>query len=213
MTITRRIYIERLLRQIYGGPISDDAAITVNLVNVWLSDAIAVAAKANYRDALAIDGIGYVNNSFYTRFRGLSISSDGNFFWKMTLPEVPTGIGQVDGISTLELVDTNGQVTRPFVPLSEAQKSFYQGMRPIPNKVLYYYEGNLLYAISTLILNQYTSNVTMISGGDSSNLDSVLNVPPDYFPVMNEYLKKELMLSMAVKVDNANDGRDVNLDA
>jgi hypothetical protein len=207
--MTRRQFIERTRRQIYNGQPSDDATITVNLVNKYVDDAIAFAAKTNYKEAIAIDGIGYVNNSFYTKFSGLSISPVGNFQWKMTLPQIPIGIGQNEGISTLELVDPDtGQVTRPFVPLTENQKTFYQNMRPIPNKVLYYYEGNLLYAISTLMLNEYPANVTMVSGGDSTNLDSTLNVPDDYYPVMVTYLQQQLMFERNVPQDVANDGAD-----
>lgn len=67
--MTRRVWIERCLRQIYGGQPSDDSTITVNLVNVWLSTGIGLAAKANYKDNISIDGIGYINNSFYTKLK------------------------------------------------------------------------------------------------------------------------------------------------
>jgi len=46
-------------------------------------------------------------------------------------------------------------------------------MRPIPNKVLYVYEGKFAYVFSTLLLNQYTASVTMISGGDSTDLQAL----------------------------------------
>lgn len=208
--MTRLNYIEQFRRQIYGGQPQDDSEITVNLVNQWLNQAIGVAAKANYKDALTIDGIGYINNSFYTKFSGLSISADSGFLWKLTLPQVPIGIGQTEGISTLELVDpSTRQVTRPFVPLSENQKTFYQSMRPIPNKVLYYYEGSLLYAVSSLILSQYTANVTMVSGGDSTNLGSTLNVPDDYIPAITEYLKQQLVFERMQPQDLVSDGNDI----
>lgn len=206
---TRRIFIERTLRQIYGGQPSDDSTITVNLVNKYLEDAIAAAAKANYKDAITIDGIGYVNNSFYTTFKDIAITSDGNFTWKVQLPQIPIGIGQNEGISTFRLKDESGNITLPFVPLTENQKTYYQGMRLIPNKILYYYEGSYAYIISTLILNQYTVDVTMISGGDATDLDSILNVPPDYYPVMIEYLKQQLMFERMTPTDDTNDGRDI----
>lgn len=206
--ITRRIWIERCLRQIYNGPVSDDATITPNLVNVWLSTAIGLAAKANYKENIAIDGIGYINGSFYTKFRDIAITSYGNFLWQITLPQVPLGIGRNEGISTLELVDGRGNVTRPFIPISENQKTYYQSMQPIPNKILYYYEGTLVYAVSTLLLNNYTANVTMVSGGDSTDLDSTLNVPPDYDNVMIEYIKQQLMFERGVPIDVTNDGLD-----
>lgn len=206
--MTRQHYIEQIRRQIYGGQPADDAEITVNLVNQYLNQAIGIAAKANNRDNIAIDGVSYVNNSFYTSFSGLTISSYGNFVWSMTLPQVPIGLGANEGISVLELVDTDGRKTRPFIPLTENQRTIYQSVRPIPNKVLYYYEGSILYAISTLVLSSYTANVTMVSGGDSTNLQSTLNVPDDYIPVMGEWLFKELMKMRQVPVDLANDGAD-----
>lgn len=206
--MTRREFIERVRRQIYGGQPSDDASITIGLVNNYLGDAIGVAAKANYKDNITIDGINYINNGFYTKFTGLSITSEGNFIWRMSLPEVPLGVGRNEGVSTLQLVDSDGRITHPFVPLSENQRTYYSGMRPIPNKVLYYYEGGLLYAVSTLLLNEYTANVVMVSGGDSTDLDTTLNVPPDYLPVMMQYLQSQLLLEKAQPVDSANDGLD-----
>lgn len=206
--MTRRQYIEQIRRLIYGGQPSNDATITELLVNQWLGQAIGIAAKSNYKDNITIDGIGYINNSFYTKFSGLSITSSGNFLWRMTLPQIPVGVGRNEGISTLELLDSTGLITRPFIPISENQKTYYQTMRPIPNKVLYYYEGNYLYAISTLMLSSYTANVVMVSGGDSTNLDSELNVPPDYIPIMTEYLLKQLMAERLAPVDSSNDGAD-----
>lgn len=201
-------FIERVRRQIYNGQPNDDATITVGLVNNYLNDAIGVAAKTNWKENTAIEGISYVNNSFYTTFKDLSISSDGNFTWKITLPEIPVGIGFNEGISTLKLKDSNGQITLPLIPITENQKTYYQGMRPIQNKVIYYYEGSYLFIVSTIILSQYTADVTMVSGGDSTDLYSILNVPPDYFPVMMQYLQQQLLLEKSIPIDATNDGLD-----
>lgn len=210
----RRTYIEMVRRQIYGGLPSDDATITVNLVNKWLDIAIGVAAKQNNRDNISLEGISYINNSFYTTFKGLAVTKDENFLWKVTLPQVPLGIGTSEGVSTLEFKDAStGQISYPAVMLSENQRSFQRGMRTIPNKVLAYSQGEFVYALSTIMLSQYTATITMVSGGTSSDLDSTINVPSDYFPIIVEYLKKELMFALSVPVDNANDGRDVNRDA
>lgn len=206
--MTRRAFIQRVRRQIYNGEPADDATITIGLVNNYLNDAIAVAAKANYKDNITIDGIGYINNSFYSRFSGIAITSDGNFTWRITLPEIPIGIGQNHGISTLQLLDDQNNITRPLIPLSENQRTYFQGMQPIPNKVLYYYEGTYAYILTTLILTSYTARVTMVSGGDSSDLGSTLNVPSDYFPIMMEYLQKQLLLEKAQPLDSTNDGED-----
>lgn len=212
--MNRAVFIERALRQIYGGFPTDDSTITTNLVNTWLEDAAAVAAKQNYKDNLTIDGINYVNNSFYTTFKGLSVTKDENFLWKIELPSIPLGIGTSEGISTLVFKDpSNNQISYPGVWLSQNQVSYQRGMRSIPNKVLIYSEGKYVYALSTLALSAFTATATMISAGDSTDLNSELNVPSDYFPVMVEYIKQQLMFERSVPVDGANDGRDAIKDA
>lgn len=207
--MTRRYFIERALRQIYGGQPTDDSQITVNLVNSWLNDAIAVAAKKNYTDALSISGVGYVNNTFYTTFTGLTPSPDGRFTWKVTLPELPVGIGKNEGISNVVFKDSTGEFSQQLIPLSINQSTYYDSMKPIPNKTVYINRGNAIYVKTALTLNNYTVTVTMISGGDSSDLDSILNVPSDYFPIMVEYIKSQLGFERAQPQDSANDGADL----
>lgn len=210
--MTRYEFLEKTLRQIYGDNPSDDSSITYNLANTWLSEGIGLAARKNYTDNIQLDGIGYVNNSFYTTFKGISITKDEQFVWKFSLPEIPVGLGRNEGVSVIKLKDTdNNQLSFPLIPLSENQRTFFESMRPIPNKVIYYYEGSTAYIKSTLLLSQYTASVTMVSGGDSADLDSQLNVPPDYLPVAVEYIKQQLLLEQSRPRDNQNDGQDLQI--
>jgi len=204
----RAALIEQISRLVHNGQPTQDSSITDNLINLYINQGIGIAVKLNYKESIQLDGVGYINNSFYSNFTGLVITSAGNFKWQMTLPQVPLGLGQNEGISTLQLVDTDGRITQPFVPLSENQKTFFQNMRAIPNKVLYYYEGKVLYALSTLLLNQYTANVTMVSGGLSTDLTSTLNVPDDYLMYVTEYLKQQLSFERNQPVDVQQDGVD-----
>jgi hypothetical protein len=208
--MTRRAYIERIRRLIYGGQPPSEASITVGLVSNYLQDAIAEAARVNYIDNIKLEGISVVNNSFYTTFKSLTVIADEQFLWRITLPQIPVGIGTTDGISTLKFKDSSSnQLSYPLILLSENQNSFQRGMRPIPNKLLAYPQGEYVYVISTLLLNDYTAQVTMISGGDATDLDSTLNVPPDYFKVMNEYLLRILMVEKMQVQDVTNDGSDI----
>jgi len=202
----RREFIERNSRQIHGGFATDDSEITYNLINSWMNDAIAIAAKKNYTDNLQLEGIGFVNNSFYTKFRGLAVTADGSLTYRLTLPQIPIGVGTTEGVGTLQFIDADGNDSFPCVPLSENQVTYFEHMRVPPNVTLFYPEGGYIYAKSTLLLNAYTANVRMISGGDSTDLDSTLNVPSDYFPAMVEYLKAQLAFEKAQLKDGANDG-------
>lgn len=205
----RRTFIERVRRLIYNGQPPADATITIGLVNNYLEDATAYAAQTNYKQNTAIDGISYVNNSFYTTFKNLTVVADEQFLWKVTLPHLPVGIGATEGISTLQFKDSSSnQISQPVVFISENQRSYYQNMRQIPNKLLAYPQGEFVYIISTIMLSAYTAMVTMISGGVSTDLDSTLNVPPDFFPIMMEYLQKQLLIEKAQPVDATIDGLD-----
>jgi hypothetical protein len=206
--MTRRFFIERTLRQIYGGYVTDDSEITVNLVNTWLNDAIGQAARINYSENIKIDAISFVNNSFYTTYKGISVSEDEKNLWKFPLPHIPYGLGTDLGVGTVELKDEKNNVTHPLIPLTQNQRTYYKSMRPIPNKFLYYSESAYIYIVSTLLLNGYTAQVTTVSGGNPSDLDSVLNVPDDYMPIMVEYIKQQLLLEKAQPQDTANDGAD-----
>lgn len=206
---TRFSFIKRLLRQIYNDQPSDDSNITTGLVNRWLNDAIGVAAKKNYTDNLQMDGIAYVNNSFYTTFSSIPVSSTSDqFTYQMTLPQIPVGLGNNEGVGVLQFVDSDGNISDPAIPLSENQVGYFQNLRPIPNKILYFSEGVFLYAISTLQLNNYMAKVRIVSGGDSTNMNSIVNIPDDYMPLMVEYIKNQLAWERAQPRINTNDGTD-----
>ena len=203
----RYTFCERIVRQIYGGQPTSDADITINLVNSYLNDGIGIAAKKNYTDAIQLDGIGYVNNSFYSTFKGISITADEQFVYKFSLPQVPIGIGRNEGVADVKF-KKDGRVSLDAIPLSINQQGYSASMRPVPNKVLYYYQGETCFILTTIPLDLYTAQVTMISGGDSTDLDSNINVPDDYFPVIVEYVKQQLVFERMQPQDLNNDGVD-----
>lgn len=207
---SRKFHIERILRDVYGGYIPADSEITVNLVNAYINQGIALAVKQNYNDAIQLDGIAYINNSFYLTFKGLAITADENFIYKVQLPHIPVGIGKNEGVSTLQFKDATGLLSYTALPLSQNQVGYRKGLRPIPNKIFYWPEGDYLYAETTYILTSggLTASVRMVSGGDSTNLDSNLNVPDDFIPIIDTFVTKLLLKERMVPKDAASDGID-----
>lgn len=204
----RHDLIEQIRRQIYGGQATDDASITEDLVNQYIEQGIAIAAKQNYKENAAIEAVAYVNNSFYSTFKGIAITKDETFVWKIQLPQIPIGIGRNEGVSTLQFKNDKGLLGLPVIWLSENEKTFYENMRPIPNSILAYPEGGFVYTISTIMLSAYTANVTMVSGGDATDLTSTLNVPSDYIPVIVQYVFQQLNIERNQPQDTAEDGSD-----
>lgn len=208
--MTRRAFIEAVRRQIYGGQPPSEASVTIGLVNNYLEDAIASAVKANYKDAITLDGVVYVNNSFYLTYKGLEIVEDEQFLWRIQLPHLPYGVGTSEGISQLVIKDNESrQTSYNVVWISENQKSFSRGMRTIPNKLMAYSEGRNVFIMSDITLSDYTAQATMISGGDPTDLSSELNVPADYIPIMRDYLFQKFMLQRSSPQDVENDGSDI----
>lgn len=209
--MTRLQFIYRTIMQVYGGTPTDDREISNDLVNNWLNEGVAVAAKQCYKEAIQIDGMGYINNSFYTTFSGISITTDDtdNLCYKLTLPQVPIGIGRNEGVSALRFKDNTGFVSLTAIPLSISQQSYADSMRPIPNKILYWPEGDTLRMKSVLPLWDYTAVVKMVSGGDATDLNSTLNVPDDFMPVVTDYVTKMLLLQRGQPQDLQNDGTDL----
>ena len=207
--MTRYQLIERILRQIYNGQPSDDSNITYGLVNQWLNDAIGVAAKKNYTDNIQMDGVSYINNSFYTTFKNLDIYAEtvDNVTYRVDLPSIPVALGRDEGVATLQFVGDK-KTSQTAIPLSMNQVAYQELLRPIQNKIAYWIEGNNIYVKSSIPLTSYKATLRMVSGGDSTDLNSTLIVPDDYMPVVIEYIKAQLVFEKSRPIDTSNDGVD-----
>jgi hypothetical protein len=208
----RGALIESVLMQVYGQRPTDDAEITYNLGNLYVQEGIAIAAQASYKGAIQIDGVGYINNGFYSTFSGLTISQDttDNLCWMFALPEMPVGISANMGIAEVRFKG-DGFTSLPGIPLSINQWGYFDSMRPIPNKILFLPEGKLVRAKTPLILTNFTATVKMISGGDATSLTSELNVPPDSIPIVRDHVYTQLIKQRSMPQDNISNGVDDNL--
>lgn len=207
--MTRYQFIERMLRQIYNGQPTDDASITPNLVNQWLNDAIGLAVKKNYTDSIQMDGVAYVNNSFYTTFTDLAINAEpvDNETYSINLPIIPIALGKNEGVATLQIVGDK-KTSQTAIPLSMNQVGYIPQLRPIQNKILYWVEGKQAYLKSNIPLSAFKATVRLISGGDANDLDSTLIIPDDYVPMIIEYVKQQLAYERSRPIDQSNDGVD-----
>ena len=209
--MTRKTFIERILRQIYNGQPSDDSSITYNLVNEWLNDAIGSVVKKNYTDSIQLDGIAYINNSFYSTWTNLEILAEtvDNVTYSVELPVIPYGIGKNEGVATLQFVGDK-KTSQTAIPLSMNQVAYIEQLRPIQNKIVYWIENQNIYIKSSIPLTSYKATVRMISGGDSVDLNSTLIVPDDYVPFIVEYIRGQLAFERSRPIDTSNDGVDNN---
>ena len=158
-----------------------------------------------------MDGIAYVNNSFYTTFTNLDIAAEpvDTVTYSVDLPQIPVALGKNEGIATLQFVGDK-RTSQTAIPLSMNQVAYIEQLRPIQNKILYWIEGKNIYIKSAIQLTSYKATIRMISGGDSTDLESTLIVPDDYVPMIVEYIKGQLAFERSRPIDTANDGVDNN---
>jgi len=202
---TRRQYLETIQRLIMGGFSSDDAELTLNLINQHLNAAIGYAAQTNYKQEIQLNGIENVSDSFYTSFAGISIAKDSASGWyNATLPQLPAGVGVGWDISAF--IITTGSGAKIFAhPISPREVEFLYNARTPCNEVFYWANGVTANMHSCQDLTKYKASVRMIST-QSSSMDSPLTVPDSYLPVVVEFLTKILGIQNQQPIDISSDG-------
>jgi hypothetical protein len=210
--MTRKYLIQRCLEQVYGGKPTADRAISDNLVNSYINDGIAIAAKAHWKENIQIEGIGFLNNSFYTTFKGLALTEDsgGTGYWKCTLPQIPYGLGRTEGIKSVKIKDGASPLSKTAILLNADQWEYSDSL-PRPNGIFAKNEGTTLYFKTegvNILFYQNTATVTMASGGDSTDLTSTLNVPDEWIGTIQQYVIGQLMAEKNQRKDTSNDGED-----
>lgn len=205
--MTRQFFVERELREVYNGYIPDSATITYNLANSYLSDAIAAATKEHYKESLKFENISFINNSFYTTYRGLTLSKGDEFgYWTATLPEIPLALGKNEAIENVRLYDKS-MISQPLVMLGINQINQYEKL-PKPLGIATWNEGSKqIFNSPQLLLVGYTMAVRMVSGGNT-DLSSEINVPNEWFPFLVEYVNTQLMRERAQAKVTTNEGTD-----
>ena len=207
--MTRKIIIEQIRRQYYGGVPSDDANLSENEVNMYLSQAIAYIAKVNYTDSIKLDGIENISDAFYATFKNISILKDDDTgYYYCTLPHPPLGLSRGYGISTVTFPAGTGNLAKAPIPISPRELDYLTEIKLPPSKIFYWAEGNLLYFKSYINLVGKFAIVRMVSA-ESNDFNSVLNVPEEYIADIINYVINQLKFRKSIPEDITNDGIDL----
>ena len=205
--MTRKILIEQIRRIFYGGVPNDDATLSEKEVNVYINEAIAYMAKVNYSDAIKLDGIENISDSFYATFKNLSITRDSDTgYYSLDLPQVPLGLSRGYSISTVTFPTSTGLAKSP-IPISPRELDYVDQLKQPPSKIFYWPEGKKLWFKSyTNLIGKYAI-VRMVST-ESSTLDDELNLPQEYITDIINLVLNQLKIRKGSPEDIVNDGVD-----
>lgn len=205
--MTRKVLIEQIRRMYYGGVPNDDASLSEKEVNTYLNEAIAYMAKVNYTDAIKLDGIETVADSFYATFKNLAITRDSDTgYYSLDLPQVPLGLSRGYGISTVTFPTSTGLAKSP-IPISPRELDYVDQLKQPPSKIFYWVEGKKLWFKSWTNLVGRFAIVRMVST-ETSDLDAELNVPQEYLNDIITMVLNNLKVRKGTPEDNVNDGVD-----
>ena len=205
--MTRRVLIEQIRRIFYGGVPNDDANLSEKEVNTYLNEAIAYMAKVNYTDAIKLDGIETVADSFYATFKNLAITKDNDTgYYSLDLPQVPLGLARGYGISTVTFPTSTGLAKSP-IPISVRELDYIDQLKQPPSKIFYWAEGKKLWFKSYTNLVGKFAIVRMVST-ETSDLDAEINVPQEYVTDIINMVINQLKIRKGTPEDTVNDGVD-----
>jgi hypothetical protein len=205
--MTRKVLIEQIRRIYYGGVPNDDATLSEKEVNVYLNEAIAYMAKINYTDAIKLDGIESIADSFYATFKNLTISKDTDTgFYSITLPQVPLGLSRGYGIASVRIPSMTS-LAKALIPISVRELEYMDNLDCPPNKIFYWAEGKTLWFKSYTTLTGKTAIIRMVST-ENSDMTAEINVPQEYITDIINLVLNQLKIRKGTPEDSVNDGVD-----
>lgn len=205
---TRGIVCEMLQRVLLNSFASDDTDLTISLINQYLNSGIALAIKSSYKDELQLNGIEGVADGFYATFHGLIITADtnlpGNYI--ITLPQPTVGVGVGFDITAFIMVRGSGSKMIGY-PIAQKEVGYlYTNPKPCDG-VFFWTVNDKMNINSCKDLTKYKGIVTMLVS-QSNDMDSTINIPDGYMPVIVDYMIKTFAPMLNISVDISSDGVD-----
>jgi hypothetical protein len=209
--MTRKEICALIQIRLAGGMPSDDFAVTLNEINLWLDHAIAASAMKNYADGVQIDGIEFVGDAYYTTFKDLVLSQDSiSLYYKTTIPAPPVSVPRGYDISSAYIQKGVGigGFNKPMIRVTPQALDFYNDLPKPKNSVEYWTEGMTMYVTTTTstLLNGAKVAVRMIGSAGSRLLTDEALVPNDAIPFIVDYVFKYFMPTDSAPKDTMNDG-------
>jgi hypothetical protein len=206
--MTRKVLIEQIRRLYYGGVPSDDANLSEKEVNLYINQALAYMAKVNYTDAIKLEGIETVSDSFYSTFKNLTIALDSDLgYYYATLPQAPLGLSRGYGISSVTFHVSTGLAKAP-IPISPRELDLMDNMRRPPSKIFYWSEGARLWFKSPYYNLVGKNAIVRMVSSESSDLSAELTIPGEYISDMINWIMNQLKIRKQMPEDTTNDGLD-----
>lgn len=205
----RRTLCELIQRRLAGGDVSDDFSPKLDEINLWLNHGIAASAFKNYTDAVKVDGVEFVSDSFYIGVSNLTITQDINTGWYyVNLPSAPYALPKGYDITNVAIMG-NGKLSQGLVRMEPGRRNAFAALPKPPNKVFWWTEGSALWMDSFTALQNnklYVRMAASAGGAYQGGLSDELRVPDDAIPFIIDYVLR--VFGQPAPQDTSNDGNN-----
>jgi hypothetical protein len=199
--MNRSQFIELVRRNYYNGIPSSDAELTPEEVDLYVDAAIGRAITINYREAIELDGVETIGDTFYSTFKGFTIAKDNDTgYYYFDLPQAPLASKRGYNISTLTFPVNSGLAKAP-IQISVKELDYMDQLPMPPSKVFFWPEGKRLYMKSYINLVGKSPIVRMVS-------PKIDDIPEDYIPAAMDWIMSQLRVKKQTPQDFSNDNID-----
>jgi hypothetical protein len=205
----RKELAEKIQRRVVGGLATDDTDISLELINVHITDAIALMAKKNYSDSIELEGIEGLADGFYSTFKNIPISKDEDLgLYYCDLPQAPYGIARGHDITNFSVTGfTSG--SQQALRIKGSDLALMEQQRYVPKRIYYFLDGKKAWLKTEYVLDNKKVRIRMASPSENADLDSELNVPLEYIPDIINYVISILVPEEQSPKDISNDGLNI----
>lgn len=210
MAVTTYGYIsEQILTTYYKGIRNDDSQYSLRHIASMVASEVAVMARKNAFENSNNGDITYMNDTFITTYKNLSVLTDNVSNEKYCdLPATPTALPNNQEIVAVSL---NTKTNKQFIPIKNKDRFMQAFLRPIKGVVYFYAENGRLYFDNPENF-QFTKITLKMAGALPSGniLDAPLNIPKNYESEIIDKVLNRLLTLSAQGQDLTNDGDSIS---
>lgn len=213
MIQTKRQIVQEALYEAYGGITSTDVRISERFVLTKLNNKIAAAGTINAFQNKNLEGVTYLNDTFYSTYNDLPVTDDTHTgFKKIDLPALPIGVPSQRSISLYppKTNKCNGMNSTMFVMMPREQVRRSNNLPKTKTVYCFEQDGTIQMIIPDTLPLLEVGTMNLVMATSDGGLDSKANIPPDMLdPIKKELVAELRAIILGVPLELKNDGIEI----
>lgn len=214
-THTKKIFIERLKRDLNNNFPSGDFSISDNEILLVIDQSLAYSMVGNVYNMAKLEGTITTPEAYLSRYNITGLTQDSNTGeWYATLPQPPVSLPLGYSITDVFFSQSAYGVSQPVLPI-EAKRVPYRQYMPLPTGIRYYVKGNIIYLKESKGASLQGQNLFVeMAKTRTTDINEEMNLPDDVietiYNLSMDKLRKRIMNPQDTIQDNLPAGPKTN---